>query len=156
MQPSYSPYGTQPSPSDPPPVLFNKICQLLNLIASALGVSGSSPGTGPGVPANPAYVFGDSIVIVGAKVCYSISGYSTNGSAQYIMLFDSASVPANGATPIEQIKAFPDSAGNSGAFSWDFGARGLQFANGICAVNSTTGGTLTKGAADTFFLTAYL
>lgn len=44
MQPVYSPYGLAPSPTDTVPILTNKMLQVLNLIASALGVGGTGLG----------------------------------------------------------------------------------------------------------------
>ena len=79
----------------------------------------------------------------GTKV-FLLTGYSA--TSQYIMVFSTNAIPANG------IKAalgpFPISAGQF--YSIDFGAYGADL-DGVVICNSTTANTLTIGAADTTF-----
>ena len=72
--------------------------------------------------------------------------YNNNAAVRYAMLFDSATVPANGATPlVMQQMAATSSVPKELAFPLD----GLLFYNGLVIVCSTTAGTLTiTGTAD--------
>ena len=78
-----------------------------------------------------------------AGVLYGISGYNSKASAQFIQIFDSASLPAEGAIPKVILTI-----GASGNYSADFGVLGRGFANGIYVTNSSTGSTKTIGSAD--------
>jgi len=92
-----------------------------------------------------------SKVVSGAVRGFSVSGMNTSASDQYIMVFDSATVPANGTvTPVAVLLA---SAGYQFSFNWN---GGRSFSNGIAVCNSTTlvsGGNVTKtiGSADCLF-----
>jgi hypothetical protein len=73
----------------------------------------------------------------------TITGYSSNASAQFIQLHDSATVPANGVAPLA---VFTVAA--TGNFSY---VSPLKYANGLVVCNSTTGPTKTLGATDCYF-----
>jgi hypothetical protein len=75
-----------------------------------------------------------------------LTANSTNAAAQYILLFDSATVPSNGAIPTT---SFTVPAASHLAIY--FNTPGRAFQTGICVCNSTTPATLTIGAADTYF-----
>lgn len=79
---------------------------------------------------------------------YGISGYNSKGSAQFIQLHDSATLPADTAVP-----AFNITAATVANFSVDFGMYGMPFKNGVVICNSSTAPTKTIGSADCqFFL----
>lgn len=83
--------------------------------------------------------------------CFTITGFNTKASDQYIMVFDAAAVPSNGTvTPVAVLLA---PAGYQFSFNWP---DGRLFANGVVVANSSTvtsGGnlTLTIGSADCLF-----
>lgn len=83
-----------------------------------------------------------------AGVAYGVSGYSSLGASQWIQMFNwgAGTIPPNGTIPVVTI-VVPTVAN----FSIDFGYWGRMFPAGIWIANSTTGPTLTVGAADTFF-----
>lgn len=87
----------------------------------------------------------------GIAKLFGFSVTSTNVAAQFILLFDSRTVPANGAVPKA---AFNVAAANS--VSGYYGTAGRAFRHGICLVNSTTQGSLTIGAADCLFDVQYV
>jgi hypothetical protein len=74
-----------------------------------------------------------------------IHGYNNNASAQFIQLYDSATVPADTTIP----KIVFNAPGNSNFF-FDVNTRGIRFQNGISWSNSSTLATKTIGAADIF------
>jgi hypothetical protein len=74
---------------------------------------------------------------------YSVQIFST--VAGFIHVFDATSLPSNGAVPVIAPIAVP--AGTTAA-KLDFGEIGMRFNNGIVVAKSTTGSTLTVGAAD--------
>lgn len=77
--------------------------------------------------------------------CFSITGFNTKATDQYILVFDLDAVPANGAVTPLILTAF---AGLPFAFVWE---GGRLFANGITVCNSTTAATKTIGSADCTF-----
>lgn len=87
----------------------------------------------------------------GALRLYGFTATSTNVAAQFILVFDSRTVPANTAVPLFALNV---ALGSSAAAY--FGSVGRSFDYGICIVNSTTQGTLTIGAADTLFDVQYV
>jgi len=89
-----------------------------------------------------------SVSKASAGVVYGLSGHNTLASAQWLLIFNSATVPANGAvTPIAAIRI----AGNSN-FSFDTGKFGIYCSAGISWCNSTDATIFNKtlGAADCF------
>ena len=78
-------------------------------------------------------------------VFYGMVGFNSGGD-QFIQVHDTASSPTNGDIPKVMFAAL---AGQN--FSLDFGKNGRNFVNGITITNSTTGPTLTLGAADCWF-----
>lgn len=76
---------------------------------------------------------------------WGLTGYNSKGSAQFIQLHDSATLPADAAVPAVVITV--PAASN---FSVDFGVYGRNFANGIVWCNSSTGPAKTIGSADCF------
>lgn len=90
------------------------------------------------------------VVKAGPGVLYGLSGVST--TAGFIMLFDRASAPTNGAPP--RIAALPTTANQP----WfiDPGLLGIGFPTGIVAMVSSTRAALTIGAADTDLTARYV
>lgn len=82
---------------------------------------------------------------------YGLSGYNSKASAQFIQLFDSATVPADTAVPVTVITVPATS-----NFSIDFGVYGRKFTTGIAISNSSTGPTKTIGSADCWFDVRYV
>lgn len=77
---------------------------------------------------------------------FSVSIFNSAAVSQFYQLHNAASLPSNGAAPASIIKI---PAGGSGG--WDFGVRGRPFSTGIVISNSSTGPTLTVGAADSYY-----
>ncbi len=91
-------------------------------------------------------------VASGSQVAKTTAGrlYGLNvvagASAGFVMVFDSTTVPADGA--VTPKKVFPIAANAGVSYSWD---RGLTFATGIVVVFSTTG-PFTKTISATAFI----
>jgi hypothetical protein len=81
------------------------------------------------------------------SILYGIDVYSAASYEQFIMLFDSAVVPAQGAYPV--CAPFPIASGTTIGIS--FGDLGRHFSTGITVANSLTAPTLTSGAPNCFF-----
>ena len=104
------------------------------------------PGELPyGYNSGGALVASGVIVNAGPARLFNLTVTSESASDQYVMLFDAAAVPANGAAAVG---AFKVPAGSTGRI--DFGSRGKAFKNGICWSNSSTLPTRTAGAADCY------
>ncbi|MDT5061504.1 MAG: hypothetical protein QOH63_1963 [Acidobacteriota bacterium] len=76
----------------------------------------------------------------------SLMGYNSKGSAQFIQLLDSATLPADAAVP-----ALVFTVPASSNFSVDVPITGLPFTAGIVVCNSSTAASKTIGSADCFF-----
>ena len=83
-------------------------------------------------------------------VLFSIFGYNSKASAQFIQIFDSATVPADTAVPIITFTV-PASSN----FAIDSNSVKVPFTNGIAWSNSSTGPTKTIGSADVFLTAVY-
>jgi hypothetical protein len=79
-------------------------------------------------------------------VLYSITGFNSNSSAQFIQVHNTASVPADTAVPVLILFV----AGNSN-FSISYDKLARFFSTGITICNSSTGPTKTIGVADCWF-----
>jgi hypothetical protein len=85
------------------------------------------------------------VVSDGPARLYNLTVTSEDNSDQYILLFDAAVVPANGAAAVA---AFKVPAGATAGIN--YGSRGKAFEHGICWSNSTTLPDLTVGAANCY------
>lgn len=74
-------------------------------------------------------------------------GYNSKASTQYILFFNSATVPADATAPTISAIAV----GASSSFAVDFGVYGRPFSTGIAVSNSSTANTKTIGSADVWF-----
>jgi hypothetical protein len=110
---------------------------------------------------NPQPVNAGNVAFLIAKVCnqggvtgqvarlHRIIATNTNAAQRFIQVFDSATLPADGAVPLI---TFPLGPGASTQPPIDFGVYGRTFQNGIVICNSVaTEATKTLGAADSFF-----
>lgn len=87
----------------------------------------------------------------GPGLLFGFSVYSSNVAAQFIQVFDKHDAPANGDVPDA---VFTVATVAHLAVSYIFPGRFHKY--GIWVVNSTTGPTLTAGAADCFFDVQYV
>jgi hypothetical protein len=76
-------------------------------------------------------------------ILYGVIGYNSKASAQFVQVFDSVGLPAEGAIPKIVITVAA-----TANYSIDFGVFGRWFNNGIYICNSSTGPTKTIGSAD--------
>lgn len=91
-----------------------------------------------------------SVQIAGAHELYGFTVNNTSAAAQYILVFDLAVLPADGAVPDVSFTA--PAASDKGVL-WIPARKMLQ---GIVICNSSTAGSKTIGAADCFFDVQYL
>lgn len=87
----------------------------------------------------------------GSGVIYSVLGYNSKVSAQFIQVFNSPVAAADGAIPL-----FIFVVGASSNFNLDFGERGKYLNQGIYVCNSSSGPTKTIGSADCWFNISYI
>jgi hypothetical protein len=91
-----------------------------------------------------------SIVVPGHILVYGYEVYNSNGSTQYVLMFDASALPADAAVPIlAQNAATKTLVGNS----WT--PQGREFLEGFVLCNSSTDTAKTIGAADCFFDVQY-
>jgi len=85
-----------------------------------------------------------------AGTLYTVMGYNS-GPAQWIQVHNTTALPADTSVPIHSFKVSSDA-----NFTLDLGTMGDYFSTGITIANSTTGPTLTTGAADCWIVALYL
>lgn len=127
------PPGRAAAASSVPVVLSNEDKATLDLVTTSL------------TPVATAVASGSQIAKAAAGKLYGLNVVA-GASAGFVMVFDSATVPADGT--VTPKKVFPIAANAGVSYSWD---RGLIFSSGIVIVFSTTG-PFTK----TISLTAFI
>lgn len=90
------------------------------------------------------------VVKSGPGVLYGLAVTNTKASAQYVQVFDAATVPADTAVPL---LAASVPAGDALGLTW---LPGRTFLTGIVVCNSSTQGTKTIGSADCLFDAQFL
>lgn len=91
------------------------------------------------------------VVKASAGRLFSVNGYNSKATAQFIQVLNSATLPADTAIPVAVITV----PGVSN-FSIDFGPLGIPLSTGIVLSNSSTGPTKTIGSADCYFTASYV
>lgn len=86
------------------------------------------------------------VIKASAGTLVALVGYNSKASAQFVQVFDSATVPADTAVPLLTFTVAATS-----NFSVTVPITGLPCLNGIAVANSSTGPTKTIGSADCFF-----
>lgn len=86
-----------------------------------------------------------------AGTLYSVTGYNSKESSQFIQLHNSTTLPLDTAIPVVLLTVPPYS-----NFSYSADKFGRFFSNGITICNSLTGATKTIGLADVWFDIQYL
>jgi hypothetical protein len=106
-----------------------------------------------GLPLNSTSLVLESsrLVKAGAGILYGIGGVNTKAAAQFVQVFDSLTLPADGAVP-----AFVMTVAASSNISVFWGDVGRFFQAGIFVCNSSTAATKTIGSADCFFDCQYI
>jgi len=107
----------------------------------------------PGLPLNsfsPGY---ENVrqVFSGQGRLYKWIAYSSKGSSQFILVFDSLVAPGSGAVPT--LPAYPIATVATASDTW--GSVGRWFQRGCWLANSSTANSLTAGSADTWFDAQY-
>jgi hypothetical protein len=115
------------------------------LVGEAVKIGAPATGNAP-TNATSAALEASRIAKATPGTLYGLSGFNNKTSGQYIQIFDSATLPADTAVPI-QVQWVPATS----PYSFDFGVYGRGFAAGIVACNSSTLATKTIGAADSWF-----
>ena len=85
------------------------------------------------------------VVKTGPGIVYGFTVTNTKAAAQYVLGFDAAALPADGAVPLFA-KSMP--ANDAVGFNW---LPGRTFGTGLVLCNSSTQGTKTIGSADCLF-----
>jgi len=116
-----------------------------NTLNGVLGGAVNLPGNSPSRA-----VEASRLVARGPRILYGITVSNTKASAQFFQLFDSDSVPADGAVPLLS-KSVP--AGDAVGIQW---LPGRTFQVGIVVCNSSTSATKTIGSADCLFDVQYV
>ena len=85
-----------------------------------------------------------------AGTLYTINGYNSKTTGQFIQLIDSSGTWPDGTVPV--LMFYVPASSN---FSFDMGVYGMYFSGGIMVCNSSTGPTKTLGASDCWFAATY-
>lgn len=101
--------------------------------------------------------FANSLIAnaAGQSIFYGCDGYNNSATPKFLMVFDSATVPANGTFPIANKPLrhiFPMPANSTFSAGAAFAAGEGIYINGLVAVVSTTAASLTIDTAGTSFI----
>lgn len=111
-----------------------------------LSTAEASAASGGASTVNSAAYEASHVLKASAGTLMSCTGYNSKASAQFIQLFNSATVPADTAVPVAVITAAASS-----NFSFSLPVAGMPFTTGIAISNSSTGPTKTIGSADVYY-----
>jgi hypothetical protein len=121
----------------------------VNLGGGVMGLMGETAPTGN---SSSAALEASRVVKAAPGTLYALTVYNNSGSAQFYQLHDATAEPSVGAVPAAILAKI--AAGGSETVY--FGRRGRAFTKGIVVTNSSTGATLTVGAADSYYDAQYL
>lgn len=113
-------------------------------LTNPLLVTPSVP-TGSAIVSSAAYEASHVLKASAGKLLF-LNVYNSKGSAQFIQLFNSATVPADTAVPV-MVVTVPTVADKQ----FSIPISGMPFTTGIAVSNSSTGPTKTIGSADCYF-----
>jgi hypothetical protein len=111
---------------------------LLALISNAAHGADTIPMTAP---------MAAKVLRPAATSLVSLEVHNNKASLQFLQLFDSKTIPANGATPL---RTYPVQANTTIMVTWP-AAYPLKLVNGVAVCNSSTATTKTLGSADCMF-----
>ncbi len=92
------------------------------------------------------------VVKTGPGVLYGFSVFNSKASTQYILLFDTNTVPADGVTSL----VIPFPVATLSTLNVSYGTAGRPFNVGCVLVNSSTANSKTVGSADCWFDAQFL
>lgn len=118
---------------------------LLMVLLCAVPVQGEPPPVKTRNVSSAAYEASHILKATPATLFW-VSGYNSKGTAQFIQLFDSATLPADTAVPLLTITVAASS-----NFTILIPSTGMFFGSGIVISNSSTGPTKTIGSNDCYY-----
>jgi hypothetical protein len=96
------------------------------------------------------------VVKASPGILFKVFIYNNNAAIRYLHIFDSTSLPTNGAAPNIPPYSLPATGTAVSPTVVDFGNDGVRFTMGIVVANSTTQTTLTIGSADSAIAVSYI
>ena len=126
--------------------------RLIVNLGTKLDVTNDEVSTQPVEPSNVNTTAAAASLVIKASAgtLYEVSGYNSNASAQFILVHDAASLPADATVPEDVIRVPATS-----SFSITY-PQGKSFGTGIVVYNSSTYATKTIGSADCWFSAEYI
>ena len=113
-------------------------------------VYGDEPGGHPAYNNDSQAAAASGVVQAGPTVFYEANGYNLTGTTRYFHVYNSATVPTDGAAPALIPVAIPP----YGVFSLSF-SQGVFLDTGLCWASSTGVATKTLGGADLWVTITY-